>query len=193
MTTSAKDDKKESIENLETTEATETNEQATEENTEATDPKEYTAEDMKKLEEQIANEKDKYTRLFAEFDNFRRRTAKEKLDLIKSANEKLCVSLLPVVDDFERAINSFQEDVSIETVKEGTQLIFNKLENSLEKAKLQVIEVSAGDTLDTEFHESITQIPAPSPELKGKIVDVVEKGYTIEDKVIRYAKVVIGA
>ena len=196
MTSSEKKEKEETIENSneeQTQEKELLEEMGSDESTEALTEKEISAEEIKKLEDQLAVEKDKYTRLFAEFDNFRRRTAKEKLELIKSANEKLCISLLPIADDFERAINSYKEDVNVDTIKEGTDLIFNKFSKSLEKANVKPIEVAQGDALDTELHEAITQIPAPSPELSGKIIDVVEKGYTIEEKVIRYAKVVVGA
>ncbi|BDD11115.1 protein GrpE [Fulvitalea axinellae] len=150
-------------------------------------------EELAKLQEELDKEKDKYLRMYSEYENFRRRTAREKLDLIKTANESIFKALLPIVDDFERAEASFEGDADKETMKEGFALIMNKLNDTLKREGMELIEVKAGDDFDTETQEAITQIPAPSPELKGKIVDVVEKGYKIGDKVIRYAKVVIGA
>ena len=146
------------------------------------------------LKDELAKEKDKYIRLYSEFENFRRRTAKEKLELMKTANEKAFSALLPILDDFERANeNAGKEDITVETLREGSELIFNKFKSTLEKEGLSLIEVNQGDEFDTEFQEAITQIPSPSPELKGKIVDVVEKDYKLGDKVIRFSKVVIGA
>jgi len=134
---------------------------------------------------------DKYLRLFSEFDNYRRRTSREKLELAKTATEELMKELLPVLDDFERAIKSTGESNDCDAVKEGTQLIFNKFNGILTKNGLSVIE-SHGKVFDTDFHEAITYIPAPSKKLKGKIVDELEKGYLLNEKVIRYTKVVIG-
>lgn len=134
--------------------------------------------------------KDKYLRLYAEFDNFRKRTAREKADLISSASSGVISQLLPLLDDFDRAAANATEDV--EAMREGMSLIHAKLNASLSAKGLKVMEVKAGDDFDVDFHEAITNIPAPTPELSGKIVDVVEKGYLLGDKVIRYAKVVIG-
>ena len=141
--------------------------------------------------EKIDELNDKFLRLYSEFDNYRRRTSKEKLDLAKTASEELIIDLLPVLDDFERAIKSSEEIKDCEAVKEGMQLIYNKLYTILTKKGLAPIEAK-GNAFDTDFHEAITYIPAPSEELKGKVVDEVEKGYLLHDKVIRYTKVVIG-
>jgi molecular chaperone GrpE len=136
--------------------------------------------------------KDKYVRLYAEFENFRKRTSKEKLDLIKTANEGLMSSLLPVVDDFDRALKNMSDDEMVKPIKEGVVLISNKLSKELANKGLQEM-TALNEDFNSELHEAITQIPAPTPELKGKVVDVVEKGYFLGDKVIRFAKVVIGA
>lgn len=141
-----------------------------------------------KLEKELAEQKDKYLRLYSEFENFRRRTAKEKLDMIKTANESMATALLPVVDDFERALPSLSKDD-----QEGILLIYNKLKKALEQKGVTVMDLKQGDDFDAEYQEAITQIPAPEESLKGKVVDVVEKGYMMGDKVIRFAKVVIGA
>jgi molecular chaperone GrpE len=143
-----------------------------------------------KLKEELESAKDKYIRLYSEFENFRRRTAKEKLDLIQSANEQLISSLLPVADDFERAGNAFPDknDKNVE----GFFLIFSKFRKVLDLYGVKVMDAGPGSDFNADLHEAITQVPAPSPELKGKIIDVVEKGYLLNDKVIRYAKVVVG-
>jgi molecular chaperone GrpE len=145
-----------------------------------------------KLKAELAELKDKYLRLNAEFDNYRKRTAKEKVDFLKTANEDLIVSLLPILDDFERAVKAFDKAPDAEAIKEGVQLIYNKFSKTLENKGLKPME-SIGNAFDAESHEGITQIPAPSEEMKGKVVDEVEKGYYLNDKVIRFAKVVIGA
>jgi molecular chaperone GrpE len=146
-----------------------------------------------KLEQELAEQKDKYLRMYSEFENFRRRTAKEKLDMIKTANESMATALLPVIDDFERAIKSFEQEDKEQSVQEGIQLIYNKLTKVLEQKSVSVMDLKPGDEFDAEYQEAITQIPAPDDKLKGKIVDVVEKGYMLGEKVIRFAKVVIGA
>lgn len=148
-------------------------------------------EDISSLEEQIAELKDKHLRLFSEFDNFRKRTAKERIELFKTANADLLLDLIPVLDDFDRALKSFTEAKDIESVKHGIELIYNKFNTTLEKKGLKCMD-SQGKDFDTDFHEAITEIPAPSEDLKSKVIDVVEKGYTLNDKVIRYAKVVVG-
>ncbi|WP_109832908.1 nucleotide exchange factor GrpE [Reichenbachiella versicolor] len=173
---------------VKTEEVEEQEEQKTEET-----PAEEEVDELTKLKAEVAESKDKYLRLYSEFENFRRRTAKEKLDMVSSANEGLIQSLLPVLDDFERADKSMTEDADIKSVKEGVDLIFNKFKGALEQKGLKIIEVGAGDDFDVEHHEAITQIPAPTEELKGKIVDVVEKGYQLGEKVIRFSKVVTGA
>ena len=139
----------------------------------------------------LAASNDKYLRLSAEFDNFRKRTLKEKMDLMKNASESILVSFLPVMDDVERAINAIETSNNLETTKEGISLIYNKFKDFTKQNGVVEIEAK-GLELDTDHHEAITKIPAPSEELKGKIVEVVQKGYILNDKVIRYAKVVIG-
>ena len=138
-------------------------------------------------EELLAVEKDKNLRLFAEFENFRKRTAKERLELFSTANKDILTALLPVLDNFERSIkaNNYTEE-------DGPVLIYKQLKTELEKKGLKEMEDPIGNVLDTEFHESITNIPAPSEEQKGKIIDTVEKGYLLGEKVLRYAKVVVG-
>lgn len=144
-----------------------------------------------KLEEDLANEKDKFLRLFAEFENFKRRTAKERLDLFKTANQEVLQAMLPVLDDFDRAMVqiSMSED---EVLLKGVELIHEKLKSTLVSKGLEIVEVRVGDSFNADFAEAITQIPAPSKDLKGKIVDVIEKGYKLGDKIIRFPKVVIG-
>lgn len=146
---------------------------------------------LEKANREIAEWKDKYTRLFAEFDNFRKRTQKERVELISNAAGDVIKELLPVIDDFDRAVkaNETLEDVAV--IKEGFVLIHHKLYKRLEAKGLKPIE-AAGKTFDTDFHEAITSTPAPSEELKGKVVDEVEKGYVLNDKVLRFSKVVIG-
>ncbi len=144
------------------------------------------------LHEDLAKEKDKFMRLFAEFENYKRRTSKERIDLFKTASQDVIVAMLPILDDFERALLHIEEDKEAEEMRKGVLLIYNKLLNTLNQKGLQVIELSAGDTFDADVHEAITQIPAPEEGLKGKIVDVVEKGYKLGEKIIRYPKVVIG-
>lgn len=138
-------------------------------------------------EELLAVEKDKNLRLFAEFENFRKRTARERLDLFSTANKDILTALLPVLDNFERSIkaNNYTEE-------DGPVLIYKQLKTELEKKGLKEMEDPTGKVLDTEFHEAITNIPAPSEEQKGKIIDTVEKGYLLGEKVLRYAKVVVG-
>jgi molecular chaperone GrpE len=147
-----------------------------------------------KLNKEIAELKEKYLRLYSEYENYRRRTAKEKIDLISTANEDLMSDLLPVIDDFERALKAMDENnKECDSIKEGISFIFNKLKNVTDKKGLKLIESKPGDSFNTEIHDAISQIPAPEEKLKGKIVDTVEKGYYLNDKVIRFAKVVIGA
>lgn len=148
-------------------------------------------EDINNLEAQIAELKDKHLRLFSEFDNFRKRTAKERIELFKTANADLILDLIPVLDDFDRAQQSMAESTDAEAIKAGVELIYNKLYKTLEKRGLECMDSKEKD-FDTDFHEAITEIPAPTEDLKSKVVDVVEKGYTLNDKVIRYAKVVVG-
>jgi len=143
------------------------------------------------LEKECAEYKDKYIRLAAEFDNFRRRTLKEKADLIKSGGESIILGMLPVIDDLDRAVNAISTAQDVDSVKEGIDLILNKFQSFLKQNGVQEIDADSQE-FDIDKHEAITKIPAPSEELKGKVVDLVQKGYIMHDKVIRYAKVVIG-
>ncbi len=142
-------------------------------------------------EELLAVEKDRYIRLYAEFENYKKRTSKEKMEFFTYANQEMMVSMLGVLDDFERALKEIAKNGN-EADLQGVELIYNKFKNKLTEKGLKVMEVRAGDNFNVDFHEAITQIPAPSEELKGKIVDVIETGYTLGDKVIRFAKVVTG-
>ena len=160
---------------------------------------------LDKLQAELSEQKDKYVRLYAEFENFRRRTIKEKSDTIKNASEGLIKDLLPVIDDFERALKSMEdgqkktfeksEDMTkeIQAVEEGIKLIFNKLYKTLENKGLKLIDSAIGKEFNLEEHESITTIPAPSEEMKGKVIDEIEKGYYLHDKVLRFTKVVLGS
>jgi molecular chaperone GrpE len=148
---------------------------------------------VEKLNKEVAELKDKYLRLYSEFENYRRRTAKERLDLIKTASEDLMTEILPVVDDFERAFKAHQKESDASKVREGNQLVFHKLLRILEQKGLKPMEDLSGKPFDAETQEAITQIASPNEEMKGKVIDVVENGYTLGDKVIRFAKVVIGA
>lgn len=142
-------------------------------------------------EEKLNEEKDRYIRLYAEFENYKKRTAKEKMEFFQYANQDMMVSMLGILDDFERAIKEISKNGNTADLQ-GVELIYNKFKNKLVEKGLKTIEVKAGDAFDVNLHEAITQIPAPSEDLKGKIVDVVETGYTLGDKVIRFAKVVTG-
>jgi molecular chaperone GrpE len=134
---------------------------------------------------------DKYLRLYAEFDNYKRRTSAERLELFKTANQEVLVALLPVLDDFERALKSMQQATELAPVKDGVDLVSNKLKNILQQKGLKPME-SIGKPFDSDYHEAITKIPAPTADLKDKVVDEVEKGYFLGDKVIRFAKVIVG-
>ncbi|MBD3724054.1 MAG: nucleotide exchange factor GrpE [Flavobacteriaceae bacterium] len=144
-----------------------------------------------KLQEELANEKDKFLRLFAEFENFKKRTTKERIDLFKTANQEVLQAMLPVLDDFDRAWSQISNSDDEALVK-GVALIHEKLKSTLTSKGLELVEIKVGDSFDADFAEAITQIPAPSEDLKGKIVDVIEKGYKLGDKIIRFPKVVIG-
>ena len=144
------------------------------------------------LQDQLVAEKDKFMRLFAEFENYKKRTTKERIELFKTASQDVMVSMLPVLDDFERALAHIEDDKEAEELRKGVLLIYNKLVNTLEQKGLSKIDVRQGDTFNADNHEAITQIPAPTDDLKGKIIDVVEHGYKLGDKVIRFPKVVIG-
>ncbi|MEL0457205.1 nucleotide exchange factor GrpE [Flavobacteriaceae bacterium SZ-1-7] len=145
-----------------------------------------------KLQVELKQEKDKFLRLFAEFENYKRRTAKERIELFSTASEDVMKTLLPVLDDFERALTHIEEDKEAEELRKGVLLIYQKLVNTLEQKGLKAMKVKKGDAFNADNHEAITQIPAPSNDLKGKIIDIVEKGYTLGEKIIRFPKVVIG-
>jgi molecular chaperone GrpE len=159
------------------------------ENIEATETGQEQAEPT--AEERYAELNDKYLRLHAEFDNFRKRTNKEKVDLINSAGEGVLRDMIPTMDDFERAIKNNETSDDINGVKEGFHLIYNKYKNTLESKGLKSMN-SEGQDFDVEIHEAIANVPAPSKKLRGKVIEAVEKGYYLNDKVIRFAKVVVG-
>jgi len=147
-------------------------------------------EQVEKLEAEKNELNDKFLRLFSEFDNYKKRTNKEKIDLIGTASEKVILSLLPIVDDYERAIQFNQNVEDVTAVKEGFELIYNKLKAVLKRFEVEEIP-AMGEPFNTDFHEAITHFPAPSEDLKGKVMDVTEKGYKIKDKVIRFSKVIV--
>ncbi|MFD2202391.1 nucleotide exchange factor GrpE [Shivajiella indica] len=146
-----------------------------------------------KLSQEVDELKDKYLRLYSEFENYRRRTSKERIELIRTASEELMKEILPVIDDFERAFKASEKEEDGAKVREGNQLVFHKLVKVLENKGVKVMENLIGKPFDADTQEAITQIPAPTEDLKGKVIDVVENGYTLGDKVIRFAKVVTGA
>ena len=139
----------------------------------------------------LATEKDKFLRLFAEFENYKRRTAKERMELFKTANQEVLLAVLPVLDDFDRAMVEIKKSED-DLLTKGVELIYEKLKSTLVTKGLEEVEIKSGDIFNADFAEAITQIPSPSPNLKGKIVDVIEKGYKLGDKIIRFPKVVIG-
>ncbi|WP_316798062.1 nucleotide exchange factor GrpE [Pedobacter frigidisoli] len=145
-----------------------------------------------KLQAEVQQLNDKYLRLYAEFDNYKRRTQKERVELLQTAGKDVIVSLLPVLDDFDRALKAMETAADVAPVKEGILLVSNKLKNTLSQKGLKDVE-SINQPFNTDFHEAITNIPAPNEALKGKVIDEVEKGYTLNDNVIRFAKVVVGA
>ena len=149
------------------------------------------AQELEKANEQIEEQKDKSLRLSAEFDNYRKRTMKEKAELILNGGEKSISSILPIVDDFERALKNMETATDVAAVKEGVELIYNKFMSVLGQNGVKVIETKE-QPLDTDYHEAIAVIPAPNEALKGKILDCVQTGYILNDKVIRHAKVVVG-
>jgi molecular chaperone GrpE len=169
----------------------ETAAEAKAEGAEAGIPSAENLSEEEKLREELAKEKDKFLRLFAEFENYKKRTSKERLELFKTANQEVLQALLPVMDDFDRAMAQIAK-ADDEVLLKGVELIHNKLKDTLRSKGLEQVELKAGDAFDADFAEAITQIPAPSDDLKGKVVDVVEKGYKLGDKIIRFPKVVIG-
>ncbi|MES2381349.1 MAG: nucleotide exchange factor GrpE [Bacteroidota bacterium] len=152
---------------------------------------EQKAEEPITIEQELAEAKDKYLRLYSDFENYKRRTAKERMELMMTANKEVLVSLIPVLDDFERASKAMEKATEVSAVKEGVELVSHKLKNILINKGLKEME-STNKPFDSEFHEAITNIPAPTEELKGKVVDTIEKGYLLNDRVIRFAKVVVG-
>lgn len=159
-------------------------EQTSEEKNENLDP-------LASLQTELNTEKDRYLRLFAEFENYKKRTGRERIELFKTASQDLMVSLLPVMDDFDRALKEMEKGDADGLLK-GVELISSKLRETLRVKGLEPIGTMQGDVFDAEIHEAVTQIPAPDKKMKGKIIDVLEKGYTLGEKVIRYPKVVIG-
>ena len=149
------------------------------------------AEKLNELEKEKDELKDKYLRLFAEFDNYKKRTVKERFELMKTAAEDTMRSILPVLDDFDRAKTSADDDASQEEWSDGVQMVYNRLHTVLKGAGLESME-STGEPFDPELHEAITEIPASSEEMKGKVMDTIEKGYYLREKIIRHAKVVVG-
>lgn len=147
--------------------------------------------ELEKLQTELSDLKDKHIRLQAEFDNFRKRTLKEKMELLKSASESVLINILPVIDDFDRAVQTIESSEKDDPVVDGVNLIYNKFQEFLKQNGVKEIEAKEKE-FDTDQHEAVTKIPAPSEELKGKNVDVIQKGYLLNDKVIRFAKVVIG-
>jgi len=158
---------------------------------ETEETKEEVAEKKVEVKEENIDYKDRYIRLVAEFDNYKRRTAREKMDLIRNAGEDILNDILPTVDDLERAIDSMSKADDMEAAKAGIELIYNNFKKILNQKGLKEIEALHAE-FDTDMHEALTKIPAPSEELKGKVVDVIQKGYSLNDKVVRFAKVVIG-
>lgn len=151
---------------------------------------EISAEEQLKLDNAALN--DKYLRLFAEFDNYKRRTQKERVELLQTAGKDVIVSMLPVLDDFDRANKAAENATDINSIREGVQLVHAKLKGILNQKGLKEME-SISTVFDTDLHEAITKIPAPADDQKGKVIDELEKGYTLNDKVIRFAKVVVGS
>lgn len=148
-------------------------------------------EEIVKLSEEVKKERDNFLRLFAEFENYKKRTSRERIELFSTANKEVMTVLLPILDDFERGIQEIKKSDD-DALLQGMELIYNKLKNTLNQKGLKVMEIKQGDSFDAEIHEAITQIPAPSKKLKGKIVDVIEKGYKLGDTIIRFPKVVLG-
>jgi len=148
-------------------------------------------EDLEKSKLEIDEAKDKYLRLFAEFDNYKKRSIKEKLEFMKTASQDTINAILPVMDDFDRAKKSADDDNSVEQFSEGVTMVYNKLHSVLKNLGVEAME-STGEVFDPELHAAVTEIPAPSEDMKGKVIDTIEKGYLLKDKIIRHAKVVVG-
>ena len=172
-----------------TEESTELNEEHIE--AENAEQNEEELSEEEKLREDLAKEKEKFLRLFAEFENYKRRTSKERMDLFKTAGQEVIVAMLPILDDFDRALKELSKSEDKEMFK-GVELISNKFRETLKNKGLEQVEVEPGDAFDAEVHDAITQIPAPDKKMKGKIIDVVEKGFKLGDRIIRHPKVVVG-
>lgn len=180
------DELKDNLKDLELNDNATENKEVEEEVVAEEAPKEPTTEEL------LKTEKDKYLRLFAEFENYKKRTSKERVELFKTAGQELMTVMLPILDDFERALSHIEDDKEAEELRKGVLLIYQKMIKTLEQKGLSIIEVKAGDDFDSETHQALTQIPAPSDDLKGKVIDCVEKGYKLGDKIIRHPKVVVG-
>ena len=180
------EDLKDGVETTATNESLEADQQGAEQDGVSTPEMEIEA-----LNQKNAELKDKYVRLYAEFDNYKKRTMKEKLDFMKTASQDMMAALLPVLDDFDRAKKNAESDQSTEVFTDGIKLVYQKLFNTLQQKGLKAMETT-DQPFDPTFHEAITEIPAPSDDMKGKIIDTIEKGYILNDKIIRHAKVVIG-
>lgn len=172
-----------------TEESTELNDDNIDANNANDNDEEVSDEDQ--LREDLAKEKEKFLRLFAEFENYKRRTSKERMDLFKTAGQEVMVALLPIMDDFDRALKELSKSEDKEMFK-GVELISNKFKETLKNKGLEQVDVNPGDTFDAEVHDAITQIPAPEKKMKGKVIDVVEKGFKLGDRIIRHPKVVVG-
>ncbi len=155
------------------------------------DNQEEEVSNEERLTEELGKEKDKFLRLFAEFENYKKRTARERLDLIETAGSSVMMNILPVLDDFERALSHIEEDKEAEELRKGVVLIYQKLLKALEQKGLKEME-SKGKDFDPDFHQALTEIETPDKKMKGKVVDVIEKGYFIGEKILRHAKVVVG-
>ena len=189
-----KKSKEESLEtqNQANADATETAEkQQTEQSDQVVDNQEDIVAENQALKEKNTELQDKYLRLFAEFDNYKKRTVKEKIEMMKTAAQDTLSALLPVLDDFDRAKKNADDDASTEIFTEGVQLVYNKLQSVLKNKGLKPMQTD-GEAFDPELHEALTEVPAPTEELKGKIIDTIERGYLLNDRIIRHAKVVIG-
>lgn len=169
---------------------------AQQEDAQAETPEAFTEEEelseVDKIKADLNKEKDRYVRLFAEFENFKRRTSKERIELFKTAGQEVITAMLPILDDFERALSELKK-AGQDSHLEGIELIHSKLKETLRRQGLELMNVKEGDTFDADLHEAVTQIPAPDKKLKGKVIDVIQKGYTLGDKIIRYPKVITGA
>ncbi|MEC7264618.1 MAG: nucleotide exchange factor GrpE [Bacteroidota bacterium] len=177
------------LNNGQTTDSTELNEENRD--MDQNDGQEETVSVEDQLRKDLAQEKDKFLRLFAEFENFKKRTSKERMDLFKTAGQEVMVALLPVMDDFDRALKELSKSEDKEMFT-GVELISNKFKETLKNKGLEEVEAKPGDAFDADVHDAITQIPAPDKKLKGKIIDVVEKGFRLGDRIIRHPKVVVG-